>query len=65
MFHCHVVVVEAFPFPNSKEELCWTSLIQVVTASEDLKAAMDTVKGNMNIKRDLINYVNLILLLAC
>ena len=61
VFHHHIVVVEEFPFPNNKEELCWTSLIQAAAASGELKATVDSVKGNMNIKRDLINYVNSIL----
>ena len=58
VFCRHIAVVEAFPFPNNKEELCWTSLIQVAAASGELKATVDSVKGNTNIKRDLINYVN-------
>ncbi|KIM56414.1 hypothetical protein SCLCIDRAFT_29648 [Scleroderma citrinum Foug A] len=57
VFRCHIAVVEAFLFPNNKEELCWTSLIQAAAASGELKATMDSVKGNTNIKRDLINYV--------
>ena len=61
VFCCHIMVVEAFPFPKNKEELCWTSLVQAAAASGELKATMDSVKGNMNIKRDLIDYVNSIL----
>ena len=61
VFRRHIVDMEAFPFPNNKEELCWTSLIQVAAASGELKATMDSVKGNTNIKRDLIDYVNSIL----
>ena len=61
VFRRHIAVMEAFPFPNNKEELCWTSLIQAAAASGELKATMDSVKGNTNIKRDLIDYVNSIL----
>ena len=33
IFHHYIVILEAFPFQNSKKQLCWDSLIQAVKCS--------------------------------
>ena len=57
-FHHYITVMEAFPFPNSKEECCWKSIVQASTSSGQLKATLDSVEGDTTVKWDLIDYVS-------
>ena len=50
--------MEAFPFPNSKEEHCWKSVVQASMSSGQLKATLDSVEGDTAIRWDLIDYVS-------
>src|SRR5207245_441383 len=60
IFHHHIAVVEAFPSTNDKERLCWKSLIQATSNSEELKDKLNSVGGDTQMKRDLIDYISFV-----
>ena len=57
-FHWYITVLEAFPFANTKEELCWWLVIEAAVRSQTLQAMLNSIADNVAIKRDLIDYVS-------
>ena len=60
IFCHHITVVEAFPSTNDKERLCWKSLIQATSDFEELKDKLNSVGGDTQMKRDLIDYISFV-----
>ena len=58
-FHHYISLSKAFPFLNKKEELCWRSVVEAAARSETLQATLNSIEGDVAIKRDLIDYVSL------
>lgn len=57
----YISVIEAFLFPNQKEDICWTCLELATKNSEEMKNTLRSAEGDMMTKRDLIDYVGFIL----
>ncbi|KIM54108.1 hypothetical protein SCLCIDRAFT_137455, partial [Scleroderma citrinum Foug A] len=53
----YISVIEAFPFPNQKEDICWTCLELATKNSEEMKNTLRSAEGDTMTKRDLIDYV--------
>ena len=57
-FRQYITVLEAFPFANTKEELCWRLVVEAAARSQTLQATLNSITDNVAIKRDLIDYVS-------
>ena len=59
-FCCYITIIEAFPFPNNKETICWKSVVEAAAKSETLQATLDLIGRVIvvSIKRDLIDYAS-------
>jgi len=57
-FHCYIAIIEAFPFLNNKETICWKSVVEAAAKSETLQATLDSIGRDVSIKRDLIDYAS-------
>ena len=56
----HVATVEAFPFPNEKDELCWRLVQETAVKESGLEHVLAEVEKEHDAKERLLDYVRLL-----
>ncbi|KAI6040103.1 hypothetical protein EDC04DRAFT_2602745 [Pisolithus marmoratus] len=55
--HQHVAMVEAFPFPGDKDELCWKLIQESAVKEPGLEQVLAEVEKEQNMKERLLDYI--------